>query len=824
VIANPINALTIKKLLKSIKMLRNYLTIFGRILMRQKGYSFINIFGLAIGFAASLLIVLYIDDELSYDKFHKEADRIYRVGIGVVLKGQQSDYAITGAPVAETLYNEFSGIESHCRFWHQTATPIEYEYRSISDQKLIMADSNFFSFFSFKMLEGDIQTALIGPNKVVLSEDMARAIFGVEKKDFKTLIGKQILMGISKTTTEITAICANPPANSHFHFDAVLSSDSNLPKKNNYEFDELDCYSFIKLKPDTDVEIIRGQLRAFLLKYLVPQFVVEVINMAFEDWEKQGERVYYFLTPITGIHLDSHVISEFEQNGDRSYLYMLFCIACFILLLACLNFINLTTARASNRAKEVGIRKTIGAVRKKLITQFMGESFIYTCLALLAGLVLMAFFIPSFNELTGKNFHIQQLLSPAFILSISLMVVMITVISGSYPAFILASFAPVHMLKAKNNQGGRNSTARSFMVVFQFTVSVCFIIASIMVFKQIEFLQTQNPGFNKENVVCITNAVDLDKNLIPFKNEVRSNESFIDAAYCSQVPSEIITASGYRKKGVQQWNTAHEYFADEDYFKTLNLQFADGRFFSRDFPSDSSAVILNESAARLLGISNLGQKEYVEEAGEPNAFEVIGIVKDFNFESLKSEIKPLVICYGGKSRMLIRVTAGNFRDKIVRLEKIWKKHTSAPFEYSFLDERLDAQYQSEEKLSRIALVFTILSVFIACLGLLGLVTYVASQRTKEIGIRKVMGASVNQIVTLLSKDFLQLVVIAIVIALPVSWYGISQWLQTFAYRIDFSFGVAAFAGCVVVLIALLTLSYQSIKAAMENPVKSLRGE
>jgi putative ABC transport system permease protein len=348
--------------------------------------------------------------------------------------------------------------------------------------------------------------------------------------------------------------------------------------------------------------------------------------------------------------------------------------------------------------------------------------------------------------------------------------------------------------------------------------------ASIMVFQQIEFLQNQSTGFNKENVVCITNSINLDKNLAPFKNEVRSNESFVEAAYCSQIPSEIITASGYRKKGILQWNTAYEYFVDEDYFKTLNLQLTDGRFFSKDFPSDSSAVILNESAARLFGISNLNQEEYVEEAGEPNAFKVVGIIKDFNFESFKSEIKPLVLGHGGQLRMLIRVTAGNPHDKVGQLEKIWKKYSGAPFEYSFLDERLNAQYQSEEKLSRIALVFTILSIIIACFGLLGLVTYMASQRTKEIGIRKVMGASVNQIIALLSKDFLQLVATAIVIAIPISWYGISQWLQTFAYRIDFNFLIAAYAGCAVILIALLTVCYQSIKAATGNPVKSLRSE
>jgi putative ABC transport system permease protein len=535
-------------------MLRSYLTIFMRILVRQKVYSIINIFGLAIGFASSLLIMLYINDELSYDKFHKDADRIYRVGVGVILKGEQSDFAVTGSPVAEALYDESPGIESHCRFWQKTATPIEYELRNISDQNLIMADSNFFSFFSFKILEGNGQTALTGPDKVVLSEDMARAIFGTEKKDFKTLIGKQILLGANKTATEVTAICANPPANSHFHFDAVLSSESSRSLKNDYSFTSLDCYAFIKLKADADVEIIRGQLRPFLLKYLVPQFVANIIHMDFDDWEKQGDRAYFFLTPLTGIHLDSHAITEFEQNGNRSYIYMLLCIACFILILACLNFINLTTARASSRAKEVGIRKAIGAVQKKLITQFMGESFIYTCLAVLFGLALVAFTLSSFNDLTAKNFSLEHLSSSTFIAGISIMIVMITVIAGSYPAFILSSFAPLHALKGKNISGGSNSRVRSAMVVFQFTVSACFIIASIMVFRQIEFLQNQSTGFNKENIVCITNTVNLENNLTAFKNEIKSHESFVDVAFSSQIPSEIITATGYRKKGVEQWS------------------------------------------------------------------------------------------------------------------------------------------------------------------------------------------------------------------------------------------------------------------------------
>lgn len=803
-------------------MLQNYLTTFIRIFIRQKIYSAINVLGLAIGIAAALLLALYITDELSYDKFHDNADRIYRVSARAVLAGQPAAYALSGAPVAENMYRDFAGIESYCRLWLRPVTIIEYETRNISDQHLIMADSNFFSFFSFRILAGNPKTSLTGSNKVVLSETMAQAIFGITDKNYDSVIGKQILLGASKVVTEVTAICENPPSNSHLHFDAVLSSDSSLPEKNNTTgFLHLGCYSYIMLKPQVKSDVITNQIRSFVLKHVAPQWSRVNGGGTLEEWEKKGNEIGFYLTPITNIHLDSHAANEFEANGNRQNLYILGAIACFALLLACLNFINLSTARASNRAKEVGIRKTIGAPKRKLMAQFMTESFLYTILATIVGLGLVSLFISPFNILAGKELSAYSILSVPFLLGIVSLILIVAFLCGSYPAFVLSAIRPARILKGQ--VGPNRHSARNMMVIFQFIVSTTLIVTSLMIFRQIRYLQTTETGFNKEDVICLSNASDLGSNSGAFKNEVKSNPLFKQVSFCSIIPSEIINAAGHRRKGDQEWKTLYDYTADEDYLDALDLKLVEGRFFSKEF-NDSTAVVINEAAASLLGIPDLKQNEYMEDPGELIPRQIIGIVKDFNFESLKNEIRPLVIYYGADSRAMIRLSARDNRLAIDELQRIWEKHSDTPFGFSFLDERLQAQYEEERILSQVSLVFTIVSILVASLGLLGLVTYMALQRTKEIGIRKIMGASVRQIVVLLSKEFLRLVIIAFVIAIPISWYGINEWLKTFAYRTDFSLAVAGSAGIAVVSIALVTLSYQSIKAAIGNPVDSLRNE
>ena len=806
-------------------MLTNYLTTFLRILMRQKIYSAINVFGLAIGIAATLLIALYITDELSYDKFHKDADRIYRVGIFVRLTGVDNPYAVTGYGTAETLKREIPSIESFLRITSRSGTALYTDTKSITMDKLIYSDSNFFNFFDFQLLSGDQKNLLKGPNKIVLTESTAHNIFNVNHIDgYKNLIGKIVLVGWNKVAMEVTGVVANPPSNSHFKFNGIVSSETDLRTQSPNHWTP-DCYTYIKLSSENSIHQVESSIPAFVNKY----YDLELGSItSFEDFQKRGDNVNLHLMPLLKIHLDSHQLSELEPNGNRSYLYLLAVIGAFILILVCINFINLSTARAVNRAKEVGIRKTVGAIQKKLIGQFLFESILYTLSGFILALAFVSIMIDPFNLLTAKTLSIDKLLEPVFFICMIIMLVVIAGFSGSYPAFILSSFRPSQVLKGRMSVGYMGKDIINSLVIFQFVISTTLIISSCLIYMQLNFMQTKNLGFEKDNVICLTNTLTLENSHELFRNELKSLNIIANASYSTRVISETINGNGgRRRKGSQEWHTVQAFSSDQDFAQTVGLNILSGRFFSKDFPSDQNGVVINRAAAEILGIRNLDQVEFIEYTGNDGIVasnQVIGIVENFNFEPLRSEVNPLVINLGGTLRMSIRLTPGDMQQKIKSIETIWKKYTNAPFEYSVLDQNIKAQYKSEETLGKIAIVFTGLSIVIACFGLFGLVTYMASQRTKEIGIRKIMGASVQQIVALLSKDFLRLVFIAFVIAIPISWYGMNEWLKSFAYRIDFSFMVAVIAGCAVVLIALLTVSYQSIKAAMGNPVESLRSE
>lgn len=802
-------------------MLRNYFTTFVRILLRSKISPGINVTGLAIGVASSLLIAFYITDELSYDTFHEDANRIYRMSGEVRLAGKEDNYAMTGALLAKTIY-EIDGIESSLRVTKMPVTTAEYNDNGINVNNLILADSNFFSFFSFKFIEGDEKTALTGPNKIVLTESAAQGLFGTQLIGYDSLIGKTIMLGTEKVATEITGIAANAPHNSHFHFDAVLSMETVYKKKEHGSFIGLECYTYIKLNKSKKVDEVAIYLPSFHDKHAGPE-IASVGHTTLEELRRRGDNFSYSMMALTNIHLDSHLLMEMETNGNRRYLYFLTIIASFVLLLACVNYVNLSTAQAVSRAKEVGIRKTLGASQKGLIGQLMFESFIYTLIALFFGLALIFLFIEPFNFLTSKHLSISQAFTLEFAAGSFLFVATISALAGSYSSFYISSFRPSKVLEGKLGIGSRGRGLRNTIVTFQFAASAAFIMGSVIVYQQLQYLQTKSPGYNIENVVCLTNTLSLKNNAKAFKNEIKSNNDFVDAAFCNRIPSEIVVASGYKQKGSDQWNTIHGYSVDEDYGNTLKLELASGRFFSENFPSDSSSVVINEAAAKIFGIDNLDQKEYIESPGD-HTYEIVGITKDFNFESLKSGIKPLVIHKGGSSRMTVRLTSGNTHRKIALLEKIWKKYTSTPFEYTFLDERLDSQYRSEEQLGKTAIVLTCLAIVIACLGLLGLVTNTAHQRTKEIGVRKVLGASVEQIVVLISRDFFRLIFVAFMIAVPVTWYSMNIWLKGFAYRISFNGLAVAVAGGITVIIALLTVIYHAIKAAVVNPVDCLRNE
>jgi len=807
-------------------MIKNYFTIAWRMLLRQKTYSAINIFGLTTGVAASLLILLYVADEISYDRFHKDADQIYRVTFHGRLQGQDIITAQTGLPMAEAIQREGTGVASVLRLDKWITCPIRYENRAFTEMNFCLADSNFFSFFNYKLVAGNPQEVLRGPHKIVISESAAVRYFDYKGRGDLSPIGKTIIVGSEGNVfAEVTGIAEDAPHNTHLHFDFIMSLETS-GYANNPVWLNFDAYTYFKLFPGTSTASIEKTFDGFIKKYCAKE-VQQFLNMTLDQFLNQGGKLGFNIQPLLDIHLRSNFTDELEPNGNIEYVYLFSAIALFIVLLACINFMNLSTARSANRAKEIGVRKTVGALRHKLVSQFMTESFIYAGIAFVLAFVLVYFFLGPFNELAGKNLTTNMLYHPAFLTGFALMMICIGILAGSYPAFYLTSFKTVEVLKGKLRAGAKNAGIRNSLVVFQFFISTALIISSIMVYRQLAFLQSQDVGFQKENVLGIIHTMNLGKNADAFKNELLKYPEFVAASYCSRLPPNVDWGSTFKGATGDETYSMAVYIMDYDHVKTLGLSMVSGRFFSDDFPSDTTAVVVNETAARQLGFAEGKEMRIRNPQANGRSMEVIGIMKDFNFETLKTTIRPMVIFpgHGANWAMAIRLSPGNPAEKIKHLGEIWKKYApNSPFEYSFIDQSFDSKFRAEQRLSGVIVVFTTLAIFIACLGLFGLSTFTAEQRSKEISIRKIMGASVSQVVVLLSKDFVKLILVSLVISIPVTWYGMNQWLQGFAYHINFNFAIAGIAAVLALVIALLTVSFQSIKAATGNPVKSLKGD
>jgi putative ABC transport system permease protein len=811
---------------RSSPMIKNYLTIAWRILMRQKTYSAINIFGLTTGVTASLLILLYVADELSYDRFHPDADRIYRINFHGKLQNEDINTASVGLPMAEAIQNEVVGVAAVARVDKWGTCPVRYEERAFTERNFCLADSNFFSFFNYKLIAGNPQAALQGPGKIVISESAAVRYFDYKGRGDLSPIGKSLVIGSEGAIlAEVTGIAEDSPENTHLHFDFIMSLPTSGYADNpiwlNFE-----VYTYVKLLPDVDINSVQHTMDGFVAKYLSGE-VQEFLKVSLEQFLKQGGKLSFAAQPLTDIHLKSHFQDELEPNGNIAYVYLFSSIALFIVMLACINFMNLSTARSANRAREIGVRKTVGAMRHKLMGQFFTESFMYGLIALALSFGLVNLLLTPFNQLAGKNMSSAVLYHPIVLTGFVLLLIFIGLVSGSYPALYLTSFNPVEVLKGKVRAGNKNSVIRNSLVVFQFVVSIALIISSLMVYRQMSFLQNQDVGFKKENVVGMMHTMNLGPASAAFKDELLTHSEFAAASYSSRLPPDVDWGSTFRTETGNESYPMSVVTVDHDHLETLGLTMVKGRFFSRDFLSDSSAVVINETAARMLGIDEADGK-YIRYSGN-NEFKmkVVGVVKDFNFETLKATIRPMVMFLqtGPNWDIAVRLSEGNPTEKIALLEKIWKKFApNSPFEYSFIDQNFDAKFRAEQRLGNVILIFTTLAIFIACLGLFGLATFTAEQRAKEISIRKLLGAKVSQVVVLLSKDFVKLIVISLVIAIPLTWYGVNQWLDGFAKRVDFSFLLVFAAGGIALAIALLTVSFQSVKAALENPVNSLKSE
>ena len=800
-------------------MLQNYFKLAFRNILKYKFFSAINILGMSIGIAACLLILLYVVDELSYDRFHANVDRIYQVGLHAKIGDQNINTANTCPPMAETLVKEVPGVEQATRitrFWG--APTLKYEDKVFTEDKIFHADSNFFEFFSFRLLEGDPKTALQEPNTLVLTESIATKYFGNE-----SAIGKLITVGGTQAY-KVTGITPDAPRNSHFIYNVLLSGASAEQLQRPVWLNNF-LYTYFILDEHTQLQAVEDKFPALIKKYVGPE-VERFMGVTMEEMNRQGGEYGYFTTPLADIHLRARAIDGLEPAGNITYIYFFGGIGVFIILIACINFMNLSTARSAGRAKEVGLRKTLGSLRGQMVRQFLAESVIYSFIAVMVALALCYALLPHFNLLAGKQLGMDVFTRPVFVVSIILLILIVGIVAGSYPAFYLTSFNVVEVLKGKIRAGMKSKSVRSTLVVFQFALSIFLIIFTGIVYQQIEYMQKRNLGIDKHNVFILPNAGRLGENRNAFKNLVEQQSGIIGASYTNNSFPGVNSTTVVKAAGSEQDHIIGIYYADYEHKDVMKFEIKEGRYFSRDFPSDSSAVLLNEAAVREFGYDTPLQEEVIfSDNGKRETLKIVGVFKDFNFESLKSKIRPLAIRLTNESYQLMVRYQGNPSEAVAGIEKIWKQQAPGePFDYSFLDERFDDLFRSEQRMGQLFTVFSALAIFIACLGLFALSAFMSEQRTKEIGIRKVMGASTSRLTLMLSKEFTRLVIIAFVPAALAAWFVVDNWLNGFAYRVEINPLIFVASGAIATAIAWFTVSFQSIKVAASNPVNSLRYE
>ncbi len=817
-------------------MIKNYLKVAIRSLVKRKGYTFINVFGLAMGMAVCLLIVLFIQSELGYDAFHKNGKDVYRVVLDRKYPGRSTSYSIIPSSIGESIQHEYPEVKQSTRLFNVVGNGnffLKIGEKVFEEKRVLLADSNFFAVFTAPLLQGDAATALQKVNTAVITETTAKKYFGAASA----------AMGKSFTTDDdvhyiVSGVCKDWPENAHFTFDILLSSVSfNFTRQPNYT--GFSAHTYLLLNPNTAPASLEAKFPHIIDKY-VSGAIARNFNMTYQQFQQAGNGYHYYLQPLTKIHLTSDLEAELRPNGSIKTIYIFSVIAIFILVIASINFINLSTARSVERAKEVGIRKTFGSEKKSLIAQFLIESVLVSLFSILIAILFIVLLLPLFNKVAGKELSIGYFLDPVRMLLLLLFAVAVGLVAGLYPAFILSSFKPILVLKGKFKSNKYGMALRNGLVVFQFAISVILIISTITVNRQMQYMLGDKLGFRKDHIIDIQRADLLEQKIQSFKNDVVTVPGVENISGTTAIPGQDgffgITWQAVGS-GAKEPMTGRSVIADDQFAAVLDIKMKEGRFFSKQFLTDSLAVVLNEKAVEELGLTNpIGARVSTTEEnfngpnGAPYTYTVVGVIKDFHFQSLHQKITPLVFAsaskFGNRSpALVIRVKADNFAASLAGIEKLWKQYVpERPFHYDFLDQTLADQYQAETTMQRIFTIFSVLAIFIACIGLLGLAAYATQLRMREISIRKILGANAGSIISMLSKDFLRLIIISFVVAFPLAWWGMHAWLQNFAYRTTLSWWVFALAGAIAALIALLTISFQAIKAAVANPVKSLRTE
>ena len=790
-------------------MIKNYLKIAFRNIIRHKAFTAINISGLAIGMACSIFILLWVQNELGYDRFHKNATEIYRI------TADAGDFkaAVNCAGMPAELKAKIPVVKNYVRLSHPSKNVFEVGTQKFEEKKVFYADSTFLQIFSFPLVKGNRQTAMQRSDAVLITEDIAKKYFGHEDA-----VGK-ILKKNNGSNVIVTGILANIPSDSHLQFDFILpissiSQTDNDLKTNTWK--NFNYYTYIQLDKSFNA---------------TPAAVVGLnnrINKIYKERVNEAElKVDFHLQPLTSIHLHSNYQVDLPGHGNVQYVNIFFVVALFILAVACINFMNLATARSARRAREVGLRKVVGAGRKQLIGQFLGESLLISLMALLISVGLVSLLLPAFNELAGKNLSIQFLNGKTIILLLSIALVT-GLISGSYPALFLSGFQPVKVLKGNMKSMGGNLILRNGLVVVQFVVSIILLAGTAVVYRQLTFIKDMNLGFDKSNLLYMPMAGEMWNKQQALKAALKQNPFTANYTVTNDLPTNLTSGAvdvQWEGKDPKSQIVFPTLFVDEGFINVFQMTMLSGRSFSVDFKADTNNYILNEKAVQVMGmnVSNA--------VGKPLRLwgangTIIGVVKDFNFKPVQQSIEPLIIGlnrWGGIA--VVRTQPGKTEATIKALGKISADLNPAyPFSYGFLDQDLANLYKGEQRMGRLFNVFAILAIFISCMGLYGLSAFMAEQRTKEIGVRKVLGASVFNVVSLLSTGFTKLILIAVVIAVPVAWFAINSWLKSFAYRINADWVIFLTASIAALTIAWITVSYESIKAAVANPVKSLRTE
>lgn len=808
-------------------MIKNYIKIAFRNFSRNSSNSIINVLGLSIGIACCLLILLWVFDEMSYDNWNSQAERTYRVAAEINFAGSHQNFAVAPAPLKQAIIDDFPEVESAVRFRNYGSDLVKRYDQNYKEENILFADSSLFNVFDITLVEGD-RSALVAPNTVIISESIAEKYFPGESPIGKTLTFND------RIVSEVTGVFQDLPSNSHFNVDFFRSLTGGR-EANNGIWVSHNFPTYYVLREGTDPKAFQEKFFPHILeKYIGPQ-IQQMMGTTYEEVAQSGAFIRYYHQPLRSIHLHSDLVAEIGANGSYQYVWIFLSAALFILLIAIVNFMNLTTAKSSLRAKEIGLRKVMGSMKQNLVAQFLCESLIMTTISFIISLAIAQVALPYYNNLANKELNIP-FSDPGFWFVSIMGITVIGLLVGSYPAFYLSRFNPIQTLTNRLNGRGGNFKLRNGLVVFQFLIAVVLIVGTLGIQKQMNYVQTKKLGFDRDQVLILNDVYALGNNSRAFKNKIKEHPSIKKATYSSYLPvpsarsdSPLCKSSEIREDNcvaMQQWEI------DEDYFETMSIKIVSGRNFDPAKATDSLAIILNQAAIDLFGFEDpIDQTVFSTfDKNDDNSFigapvKIIGVVEDFHYESLRENIRPLGFMLSESlGSMSIKFT-GSPDEVITYAEDQWSSMAPGqPFSYEFMDDSFDTIYRTEMRVGKIFSIFSGLGIFIACLGLFGLAAFATERRTREIGIRKVLGASVLGVIALLSKDFIKLILIALVIALPISWYFMNQWLSNFAYKASLGTGTFIIAALAAIIVALVTVSFHAIKSALMNPVDSIRTE